>query len=186
MKPAASAGSGRENIVLIGFMGTGKSSIGHRIARRLDFRFEDTDRLIVAAAGCPIPEIFQKQGEEAFREAESAALESLRNAERHVIATGGGIIDRPANTALLRALGFVVWFNATEEAIFERVSRNTNRPLLQNDNPKQTISRLLERRRPIYASAAHFTVDTSHHSHDEIAGMVLDAARAHFQWPPMN
>ena len=169
------------NIVLIGFMGTGKSSIGRRIAERLDYRFVDTDRLIVQEAGCSIPEIFQKNGEEFFREAEAAALESLRDAGRHVIATGGGIVDRPANTALLRALGFVVWFTASEEVIFERVSRNDRRPLLQNDNPKQTIARLLDRRIPIYGKAAHFTIDTSRLSHDEIAGAVIVAARLHFK-----
>ncbi len=186
----SSAGPGRAeggNIVLIGFMGTGKSSIGRRIAQRLGYRFADTDQLVAQKAGCSISDIFEARGEESFRDAESAALASLREAGRHVIATGGGIVDRAANTELLRAMGFVVWFSASEEVILERVSRNDKRPLLRGGDPRETIRRLLERRAPAYARAAHFTIDTSLPSHDEIALAVLDAARHHFQWPlPVN
>ncbi len=171
----------RGNIVLIGFMGTGKSSVGRRIAARLGYRFVDTDRLVVEETGSSIAELFETKGEPFFRDRETAALASLQGADRCVIATGGGIIDRPANSGLLRALGFVVWFIASEEVIFERVSRTAKRPLLKNDDPKGTIARLLKRRAPIYESTAHFKIDTSLRSHDEAAAAVAEAARLHFQ-----
>ena len=177
VKPSAGPG----NIVLIGFMGTGKSSIGRHVAKRLDFRFVDTDRLIVESAGKSIPDIFAEKGEAFFRDAETAALGSLKGASGHVIATGGGIIDRPGNIGLLRALGFVVWFTASEKVIFERVSRHDKRPLLKTENPRQTIRRLLERRAPLYGGTADLAIDTSHLSHGEIADAVVEAARLHWK-----
>lgn len=166
-----------ENLVLIGFMGSGKSSIGRLIASRLGYRFEDTDQLIVRAAGRPISAIFAAEGEERFRDLEAGALESLATGTRQVVATGGGIVLREANRAALQRLGFVVWLDAREEVIFERVSRNDRRPLLRTEDPRATIHRLLAERRPLYAAAAHFSLDTSDLTHAQATDAVISQAR---------
>ena len=171
----------RENIVLIGFMGSGKSSAGRQIASRLNRPFFDTDQLVVQNIGAEISEIFKTRGESFFRDQERLALESLRDADRCVIATGGGVVTRPENIGLLRELGFVVWLKAAEEVIFERVSRNTKRPLLQTANPRETISHLLAQRNPLYQAAAQFTLDTSTFSHADIADTLLVEAGRYFE-----
>ena len=170
----------RENIVLIGFMGSGKTAVGRLIAGRLGRKFVDTDRLITERTGLGIPEIFKTRGESHFRDEERLALESLRSADRCVIATGGGIVVRPENTALLQELGFVTWLTASGQVIFNRVSRNKNRPLLQTGNPRETIARLLAERNALYETAAQFTLDTSELSREQIAGTVIEKAQEFF------
>jgi shikimate kinase len=172
----------RQNIILVGFMGTGKSSVGRRLARKLGFEFVDTDRVLAEHAGMEIAEIFAQHGEAHFRELETGALESLGQLTRSVIATGGGIILRERNRELLRELGFVVALTASEEVIFERVSRNANRPLLQNENPRETVSRMLSERRAHYEAAAQFCIDTSLLGHDEVAAAIAAKAREAFSW----
>jgi shikimate kinase len=172
----------RKNIVLIGFMGSGKTAVGRRVAEQMRFQFVDTDSLIVSRAGMDIPAIFARHGEERFREMETAALESLSTLDRCVISTGGGIVMRERNRELLRALGVVVWLTADEDTIFERVSRNTKRPLLQTENPRETVSQLLAARRPIYTAAADATVDTTGLSHASAAKAVIAEARRAFSW----
>ena len=160
-------------------MGSGKSSIGRIVAARLGFQFLDTDQMVVEKTGAQIADIFRERGEEFFRDEESCALESMQNRNGLVIATGGGIILRESNTALLRKLGPVVWLSANEEIIFERVSRNNKRPLLQTENPRETIRTLLAQRTPLYAAAAQCTVNTGNQLHDEIAdAVILQAQRA--------
>ena len=172
----------RENIVLTGFMGSGKSAVGRRVAGRLRFQFVDTDQIIVARAGMAISEIFARHGEEHFRDLETAALESLELRRGCVIATGGGVVVRERNRAILARLGFTVWLTASEDVIFHRVSRNDKRPLLQTADPRATIRALLAARRPLYESAAQFTLDTSALSHDEAADAVVAVARRAFGW----
>jgi len=172
----------RTNIVLIGFMGSGKTSIGRLIAQRLGFQFVDTDAIVMERVGMQVAEIFAKHGEAWFREQESAALRSLGIVQRAVVSTGGGILLRPENRELLRALGFVVWLTASEDVIFERVSRNKKRPLLQTADPRATIHELLERRRPLYEGAAQFTLDSSHLAHEAAADAVMAEARRAFSW----
>ena len=172
----------RENIILTGFMGSGKSAVGRRVAGRLRFQFVDTDQLIVERAGMPISEIFAQYGEEHFRDLETAALKSLDARRQCVIATGGGVVVKERNRALLAGLGFTVWLTASEEVIFERVSRTDKRPLLQTGDPRATIRGMLAARRPVYESAAQFTLDTSTFSHDEAADAVIAAARRAFAW----
>jgi len=161
------------NLLLIGFMGTGKSSVGRLLASRLHYRFVDTDALVVKAAGMPITEIFARDGEARFRDYESEALASLRGRRSLVIATGGGIVERPENHPLLREIGLPIGLSATEEVIFKRVSRNRRRPLLRTPDPRGTIAALLERRRPLYAAAVAFEVDTTTLTHEEVADAVL-------------
>ena len=114
----------RQNLVLVGFMGTGKSTIGRQVARRLGFQFLDMDHVIVEREGAPVAELFAERGEPAFRDLETAALRSLGHLNRVVISTGGGAVVREENRPLLRELGFVVGLTASEEVIYERVSRN--------------------------------------------------------------
>jgi shikimate kinase len=165
------------NIILIGFMGSGKSSIGRLVARKLRFRFVDTDRIIVQRAGMEISRIFAGRGEESFRGLETEALSSLSDQKQCVIATGGGVVTQPRNLPLLNELGAVVWLTAAEEVIFDRVSRNRKRPLLHTENPRDTIHALLEERRPLYAAAAQVTIDSTGLTHAQAANAVLDAVR---------
>lgn len=169
-----------ENIVLIGFMGSGKSSIGRLIAAKLRYSFVDTDQIVVKKSGAEISEIFRLHGEDYFRVQERLAIESLKTDTRRVIATGGGVVTRPENVALLRELGFVVWLTASEEVIFDRVSRNTKRPLLQTPNPRQTIADLLAKRTPLYDAAAHWKIDTSTKSHEAVADALIAQAQLFF------
>lgn len=172
----------RENIVLIGFMGSGKSAIGRNVARRLGFQFIDTDQLIIERVGMPIPQIFAERGEEAFRELETSAIDSLGHLSRCVIATGGGAVLREQNRALLRELGFVVGLTASEDTIFSRVSRNSKRPLLQTDDPRGTMLALLETRRAIYREAAQWTLDTTGLTLEQATETVVAEARRAFLW----
>lgn len=174
----------RENIVLIGFMGSGKSSVGRLIASTLMHRFVDTDQMIVQKIGAEISDIFKTHGETYFRDQEQLALESLRQNDRLVIATGGGIVTRQENIGLLRELGFVVWLTASEEIIFDRVSRNAKRPLLQTANPRETISQLLAQRNPLYEAAAQFTFDTTDFPRAGIAETIIAKADEFFGLKP--
>jgi shikimate kinase len=169
--------SPRQNVVLIGFMGTGKSTIGDRVAQALGFMFVDTDSIIEQTAKQTIPNIFANNGEADFRRRESAALRSLRDGERLVISTGGGIFTIPENVTIVQELGFVIWLNATEEVIFERVSKNQNRPLLKSPNPRETIHEVLEQRRSVYQSCADLEIDTTDLTEDEVAFGICESAR---------
>lgn len=171
-----------KSIVLVGFMGCGKTTIGRALEKRLGYEFVDTDQLIESKSGMKIAGIFEKGGETLFRQLEGAVLQELSapGAPRRILSTGGGIVTRRRNRALLREMGFVVWLQAPVETILERTSRNRDRPLLRNDDPRGTIERLLEERRPMYRAAADLEVDTSGLDADEIACGILESARYHF------
>lgn len=162
-------------------MGAGKSSVARELTRLTGRRWVDTDRIIVQRAGRPIAEIFEHEGEHRFRALENEALASLAGGRGMIIATGGGIVERSENAAALRALGCVVWLTASDDVLFERVSRNRHRPLLQTADPRGTLGEISARRQPLYAACAHLTVDTSALSHAEAAHAVLAAARDFFQ-----
>ena len=167
-----------ENVVLVGFMGSGKSSVGRLVARTLQSRFVDTDRLVVDRAGMEIRDIFANHGEAFFRGEETRALRSLLGGRRLVVATGGGIVTIPENLAALKELGFVVWLTASEEMIWERVSRNTRRPLLHTENPRETVHNMLEARNPLYESAAQMKVDTTTLTHAQVAERIYERVMA--------
>ncbi|MEM9478210.1 MAG: shikimate kinase [Verrucomicrobiota bacterium] len=166
-----------KNIVLIGFMGTGKSTVGRLLSTSLAYRFADTDELIVRKAGKKIPAIFEESGEEGFRVIESEVLEDLTKEEGVVIATGGGIVTGEGNIEKLQTLGCVVWLTAKEESIWERVAHNKTRPLLQNDTPRETIQRLLTERLPLYEKAAHLTIGTDGLSASDVSFGILECLR---------
>ena len=172
-----------ENIILVGFMGSGKSTVGRMLARQLRFRFLDTDKLVEERACMSIPEIFAQHGEANFRERETAVLESLRDVRQHILATGGGIVTVPENIALLRSLGLVVLLKADPDEIYRRVSRNSERPLLQVEDPRKRVLDLMATRQPLYEGAAHFTVDSTRLRHEDVAAKIVDEAHRFFHWP---
>ncbi len=173
----------QKNIVLIGFMGCGKSTIGRRLGQMLGYPFVDTDQLIEDKAGMPIPRIFATRGEGYFRQLEAAVLHELSapGAPRRIIATGGGIVTRRQNRTLLKPLGYIVWLHAPAEVIHDRTRRNRDRPLLADEeDPRAKIDRLLAERTPLYRALADLELDTSGLDFEEIACGILESARYHF------
>lgn len=170
----------QKNIILIGFMGTGKSTIGHALSKSLGYPHLDSDDLIIARTGKNVSRIFANNGEEFFRDLETETLQSLCEKSHHIISTGGGIIGRPENRELLRALGYVVWLGASPQEILKRTSRNKNRPLLNTDNPLETITNLLDQRLLHYQNTAHLKIETEGLDSSEITAGIIDSARYHF------
>ncbi len=170
------------NIVLIGFMGSGKSTVGRVLHKRLGYPLLDMDSVIEQRAGKPITEIFAQQGEAAFRDMETALLEELmeRTADRRIISTGGGIVVREGNRPLLRKLGYVVWLHAPVEVILERTGKNRDRPLLHTVDPAERVRTLMEERKPWYRETAHLRVDVAGLDCDELASGILESARYFF------
>lgn len=167
----------RGNVVLIGFMGTGKSSVGRRVADSLGFTYVDTDQIVVDLTGKPIPRLFAEEGEETFRRWETEALRQCAASERQVIATGGGIVTQTRNHEILREAGYVIWLRATPERIYDRVARNTDRPLLQTADPLATIRDLLASREALYRACANEAVDTTDLTLEETAYGIAESAR---------
>jgi shikimate kinase len=175
------------NLVLIGFMATGKSTIGRLCARSLGFRFRDSDTLIERRAGRPIPEIFAEEGESAFRARESEALQDLARGYHLVIATGGGAVMNAVNVARLRRTGIVILLHAAPEEILMRVGNRQSRPLLADaPDPLARIESLLLQREPYYRAAAHAIVETTGLSRETAAARVLEAYHTEaerWRWP---
>lgn len=170
-----------KNIVLIGFMGCGKTTIGRVLARMLNSPFVDVDHLIEEKAGMPISRIFAERGEEFFRLIEGAVLQELAApGPPRVISTGGGIVTRKRSRTLLKQIGYVVWLQAPASVIFERTRRNRDRPLLNTDDPEARIQALLEQRQPLYQAAADLEIDTAGLDPEETACGILESARYHF------
>ena len=161
-----------ESIVLIGFMGSGKSSAGELLEQLTGLPRRDTDELIASSAGMPITAIFDKYGEEEFRRRETQIVAALPN-EASIIVTGGGVVLRDENIATLRRLGTIVNLTADEETLFQRVARRETRPLLRSDDPRRTLSELLGARTRLYTAAADFEIDTASLTRDEVAQAIL-------------
>ena len=169
------------NILLIGLMGSGKTTVGRIVAQMVGFKLVDTDHLIVETAGKSIPEIFACEGEAGFRLRESAALRSLVGRRGCVIATGGGIVTQSRNMPLLRHLGYIAWLEADPERLARRTAMNSNRPLLNNEeNPKAKLERLLTERKPLYKSLADLRIQTAELTPQETAYGVMESARVFF------
>jgi shikimate kinase len=152
----------KTNIVLIGFMGTGKTAVGRELARRLGLKFIETDALVTTRAGRSIPEIFQAGGEIGFREAEIEAVREAARERRAVIACGGGAVLNWINVDRLRETGVIVRLTATPTVALRRVSREVGqRPLLEVAEPLSRIREMLQFREPFYRRAADLTVNTS-------------------------
>lgn len=170
------------NIVLIGFMGSGKSTVGRELSKLLGYPIVDTDHEIEEREKLSIPEIFSTKGEEYFRSTETKLVQELcdKGLSHHIIATGGGMPMREPTRPLLRQLGYVVWLQADVDTILNRTSRNSNRPLLQTENPRQTIENLLEIRNPVYEQVSHLRIRTSDLDIEETAHGILESARYFF------
>lgn len=166
----------KHNIILIGFMGCGKTSVGERLAQKLSYHFRDTDRMIEQKERDTINHIFTLHGEEYFRGKETGLLQELLSELDHtVLSTGGGLPLRDQNARLLKEMGFVVYLKASKETTLKRLSGDKTRPLLQGDDMEKRIESMLEYRTPIYERAAHKIIVTDHKSIDEISTMIMEA-----------
>lgn len=143
----------KPNLYLVGFMGTGKSTVGRQVAQRMGLNFVDSDHAIEAAQGKSIPDIFAAEGESAFREMEKAFIESGHSSEGNLVSCGGGLVVQPGMMDLLKSRGLVFSLIATAKGIYERTRHNSNRPLLQVEDPLAEIEKLLAVRDPIYQQA---------------------------------
>lgn len=141
------------NLYLVGFMGTGKSTVGRLVAQRLGLEFIDSDHAIEAAQGRGIPEIFASEGEASFRAMERSLIENGLPADGCLVSCGGGLVVQPGMMDLVRGKGLVFALIASPEAIYERTKGGTNRPLLNTENPLERIRELLAQREPIYRQA---------------------------------
>ena len=169
------------NLVLVGPMGSGKSSIGRRLAERFALPFVDADHEIEAQTGATIATIFECEGEAGFRQRERAMLARLLDAEGQVLATGGGAVLDPGNRALMRERGFVVHLHAGIEAQLARLARDRSRPLLQRDDREQVLRALAEVRGPLYAEVADLRFDTGIRPCADAASELVALLAAHWR-----
>ena len=141
------------SIYLVGMMGSGKTSTGRPLAERLGYGFVDADAVIEQAAGCSIPDIFDRDGEAGFRSLESQVLSAISQRHSLVVATGGGVVTQPENWGLLHS-GIVIWLDVMPDQLLQRLNADsTVRPLLQTADPEAALNALLNERRPLYAEA---------------------------------
>lgn len=162
----------KKNIILVGFMGTGKTTVGKRLAELTGWKHIDTDAFIEEQMGQTIADIFATEGESFFRDQETHVLHSLLQDEEQIITTGGGIVLRPENVRLMLQGGLVVALTASPEVIVERVRHDEQRPLLAGDEREKRVRELLEQRSGKY-DFAHVKIDTSHLSVDEICRLIV-------------
>ena len=161
-------------LVLVGMMGAGKTTVGRRLAAKLNRHFLDSDEEIEKAAQMTIPEIFEQRGEPEFRAGETRVIARVLKDDGIVLATGGGAFVNEETRALVKNEAISIWLKAEADILFERVSRRSNRPLLKTANPRATLEKLIEDRYPIYAEA-DVTVISRDVPQDVVAGDVIDA-----------
>ena len=160
------------NLYLVGMMGSGKTSTGRPLAERLGYGFVDADAVIEQAAGCSIPEIFERDGEAGFRSLESQVLSAISQRHSLVVATGGGVVTQPENWGLLHS-GIVIWLDVVPDQLLHRLNADsTVRPLLQTTDPEAALNALLNKRRPLY-SEADLTVVINDETPEAVADGIL-------------
>jgi shikimate kinase len=159
-------------ISLVGLPGSGKSTVGRQLARRLGLPFIDSDPEIERRIGCSIREYFEREGEERFRDAEESTIADITQTHQGVLSTGGGTVLRPANRACLRATGHVIYLRSSPEEVFKRLRHDRNRPLLQVGDPLQRLKDLFALRDPLYRETAHFVVETGRPSVATLVNMI--------------
>ena len=160
-------------ISLIGLPGSGKSTVGRQLARRLQLPFSDSDHVIEQQLGCSIREYFEREGEERFRDVEESVIDQLTQVGSGVLSTGGGVVLRQANRLRLRQHGQVVYLNSSPDELFRRLRHDVNRPLLQVADPLNRLRDLHTLRDPLYRETAHFVVDTGRPSVATLVGMIV-------------
>lgn len=163
-------------VALVGMMGAGKSSVGRRLAARLDVPFKDADAEIETAAGCTISEIFERYGEPAFRDGERRVIARLLSEAPHVLATGGGAFMDAKTRENVKQSSVSVWIKAPIEILLQRVKRRDNRPLLKTGDPKETLTRLLKEREPVYAEA-DLTIESEEGPHARAVDRIIAALK---------
>lgn len=161
-------------IALVGMMGVGKTSIGRRLAQRLQIPFVDADQEIVDAAGLSIPEIFEKFGEEHFRDGERRVIARLFDGKRKIIATGGGAFVNEETRQLMLERATVIWLDADIDTLVERTARKGDRPLLANGDAREILTKLAQERNPLYAQA-HVHVKSQTTPHEATLDAILKA-----------
>jgi shikimate kinase len=172
------------SVVLVGMMGVGKSSIGRRLAARLAVPFVDADTEIEKSADMSIPDIFARHGEPYFRSGEARVIARLLDGGPQVLATGGGAFMNEATRAAIRAKGVSIWLSAEFDVLVRRIAKRKNdRPMLQTDDPAETLRQLLKLRDPVYA-LADLTVQSRETPHDSIVSEIVTALAAHLKVAP--
>ncbi len=161
------------NIFLVGLMGSGKTTIGRALARRLGLRFVDADHEIEARTGASIPLIFEIEGEASFRQREADVIRDLTAQQGIVLATGGGAVLNPQSRRYLHERGTVIYLRASVTSLLQRTSHDRNRPLLQTADPKATIEALARERGPLYQEVAHITIETGRPNVQSIVQTIL-------------
>ncbi len=159
-------------ISLVGLPGSGKSTVGRQLARRLQLPFADSDQVIEQRIACPIREFFESEGEERFRDIEEQVLDELTQ-KPGVLSTGGGAVLRRINRERLQSRGKVVYLKSTPEDLFRRLRHDTQRPLLQVADPLQRLRDLYAARDPFYRETAHFVIDTGRPSVATLVNMIV-------------
>lgn len=171
---------GGRAIVLVGMMGAGKTSIGRRLAGRLNLPFVDVDNEIETAANATIPEIFERHGEAYFRDGERRVIQRLLSGEAKVMATGGGAFVAEETRAAIKEKGVSIWLKADVEVLIGRVRRRNNRPLLAGPDPEGKMRKLLAERTPVYAEAA-IHIRSREVAHDTVVGEIIAALADHLR-----
>ncbi len=169
-------------VVLVGLMGSGKSSVGRRLAQRLGLPFRDADTEIEAAAGLSIPEIFTTHGEAYFRDGERRVIARLLDEPVHVLATGGGAFMDARTRAAIGARGISIWLRVDLDELVRRTARRNHRPLLNQGDPRQILATLMQQRYPVYEQA-ELVVDGGAGDVEEMTDRVLAALAAHCHRP---
>jgi shikimate kinase len=160
-------------LVLVGLPGSGKTTVGRQLARRLRLSFVDSDHAIEARLGCSIREYFEREGEERFRDLESDVLADLCQTHDGVLSTGGGAVLRSVNRECLRQHGHVFYLRSSPEEVFRRLRNDQNRPLLQVADPQARLRELYEARDPLYREAAHYVIETGRPSVSALVNMIV-------------
>ncbi|WP_459865571.1 shikimate kinase AroK [Endothiovibrio diazotrophicus] len=151
----------KQNLILVGPMGAGKSTIGRQLGEELGMEFVDSDKEIERRTGVDIPLIFELEGEAGFRKRESAMIHELAGTAGTVLATGGGAVLDPENRTVLAARGTVIYLHASIDQLVKRTARDRNRPLLQGGDPRRKLEEIMAVREPLYREVADIAIDTS-------------------------
>lgn len=167
------------NIILIGMMGVGKTTVGRKLAAHLGYTFIDTDQELVEWTGRTIPDIFLHDGEAGFRQLEAEIIQNIARNERSVIATGGGIVLRPENVTALKEQGWIIYLSASPDVLMKRLQGGITRPLLQDADPGKRLRDLLQERLPLYRAAADWEISTDHLTPDEVVNQLVMVIREH-------
>ena len=169
-------------LVMVGLPGSGKTTVGRQLARRLHLPFVDSDHAIEERLGCSIREFFEREGEERFRDIESEVLDALSREHHGVLSTGGGAVLRPINRERLQARGHVFYLRSSPDELFRRLRHDQNRPLLQVADPQARMRELYDKRDPLYRETAHYVIETGRPSVAGLVNMIVSQLELAGHW----